>query len=291
VRAALLHERADIESARAAYEAMAEMAREPEGNTFWVAAQVGLATVVQTQGDLGDALERLSRISCVRGRDKRSTTQRWVDRATILTHLRLGQVHAAREVLGPPPWGWTEMRVAVLVALAEGRADEAERLSSSLRQTLPRPRLFAAIVESRVALLRGDRVASSAGARRVMEIAQEHGFVRSVLDFGAELLPSLAAATTSVADAEFVARLHEAATLGIAAVGDGRTGWESIGLSGRELDVLRYLATHLSTREIAHALHVSRNTVKSHKQHVYRKLAVSTREAAVARARTLQLLR
>ena len=69
-----------------------------------------------------------------------------------------------------------------------------------------------------------------------------------------------------------------------------RTG-DASGLSGRELDVLRYLATHLSTREIALALHVSRNTVKSHMQHLYRKLGVGSRSAAVERARALQLLR
>ena len=51
VLAALLHERAEIEVARAAYEELAEQMHEPAGNTFWLAAQLGLALVLRTQGD------------------------------------------------------------------------------------------------------------------------------------------------------------------------------------------------------------------------------------------------
>ena len=62
-------------------------------------------------------------------------------------------------------------------------------------------------------------------------------------------------------------------------------------LSARELEVLSYLPTQLSAREIADALHVSLNTVKTHMQNVYRKLGCDSREAAVERARRLHLLR
>jgi LuxR family maltose regulon positive regulatory protein len=61
-------------------------------------------------------------------------------------------------------------------------------------------------------------------------------------------------------------------------------------LSKRELDVLQYLPTRLSAREIAQALYVSVNTVKTHMQNVYRKLGCDSREAAVEQARRLQLL-
>jgi LuxR family maltose regulon positive regulatory protein len=42
--------------------------------------------------------------------------------------------------------------------------------------------------------------------------------------------------------------------------------------------------------EIASDLYVTVNTVKSHQQSLYRKLGVSTRRAAVDRARELNLL-
>ena len=54
-------------------------------------------------------------------------------------------------------------------------------------------------------------------------------------------------------------------------------------LSDREQEVWRFLSTSLSMQEIADALYVSRNTLKSHVRSIYRKLGVSTREAAVGR--------
>jgi LuxR family maltose regulon positive regulatory protein len=61
-------------------------------------------------------------------------------------------------------------------------------------------------------------------------------------------------------------------------------------LSERELAVLRLLAGELSQREIGAELYVSFNTVKAHTRSIFRKLGVSSRGDAVARARELGLL-
>ncbi|NMO00900.1 response regulator transcription factor [Gordonia sp. TBRC 11910] len=61
-------------------------------------------------------------------------------------------------------------------------------------------------------------------------------------------------------------------------------------LTPREVDVLAQVADGLSNREIAKALFLSEMTVKSHLAHVYGKLGVRSRTAAVARARTMGLL-
>jgi LuxR family maltose regulon positive regulatory protein len=61
-------------------------------------------------------------------------------------------------------------------------------------------------------------------------------------------------------------------------------------LSERELTVLRLLAGDLSQREIGSELYVSFNTVKAHVKSIFRKLGVSRRADAVARARELGLL-
>ena len=61
-------------------------------------------------------------------------------------------------------------------------------------------------------------------------------------------------------------------------------------LTERELDVLRYLAQGLSKREIGDALFLSFNTIHSHTRSIYQKLRVSSREAAVDRARQLGAL-
>lgn len=52
------------------------------------------------------------------------------------------------------------------------------------------------------------------------------------------------------------------------------------GLTDREVDVLRLLALGLTTKSIAERLVVSPKTADSHIQHIYTKIAVSTRAAA-----------
>jgi LuxR family maltose regulon positive regulatory protein len=61
-------------------------------------------------------------------------------------------------------------------------------------------------------------------------------------------------------------------------------------LSGRELEVLRYLPTMMSNGDIAGELFVSVNTVKTHVKSIYRKLDATRRQDAVRRARQLHLL-
>ena len=61
-------------------------------------------------------------------------------------------------------------------------------------------------------------------------------------------------------------------------------------LSEREVEVLGLIAAGLSNREIAERLVLAVSTVKSHVNNIYRKLGVSKRTQAVARARELDLL-
>jgi LuxR family maltose regulon positive regulatory protein len=61
-------------------------------------------------------------------------------------------------------------------------------------------------------------------------------------------------------------------------------------LSVRETEVLRALAGDGSLREVADALYISRNTIKTHTRTLYAKLGVGTREEAVRRGRELGLL-
>ena len=63
------------------------------------------------------------------------------------------------------------------------------------------------------------------------------------------------------------------------------------GLSTRELEVLRLVAGGATNNDIATRLHISEATVKSHLVHIYTKLGVSSRTAAVATARDSGLFR
>ncbi|MBW0145627.1 LuxR C-terminal-related transcriptional regulator [Sphingomicrobium clamense] len=64
----------------------------------------------------------------------------------------------------------------------------------------------------------------------------------------------------------------------------------SLGLSTREVEVLEQLVAGGSNKEIARALAISPNTVKTHLAHLYEKLGVDRRAAAVAEARRLSLV-
>lgn len=65
---------------------------------------------------------------------------------------------------------------------------------------------------------------------------------------------------------------------------------EALGVSPRELAVLKELAAGHSNKEIADRLHVSPNTVKTHIARLFEKLDARRRTDAVARARELGLL-
>ncbi|ASN37682.1 response regulator transcription factor [Paeniglutamicibacter terrestris] len=65
----------------------------------------------------------------------------------------------------------------------------------------------------------------------------------------------------------------------------------STDLSPRELQLLQLLARGHSNKEIAADLFISQSTVKTHLIHIYNKLGVENRTAAIDRARSLRLIR
>lgn len=65
---------------------------------------------------------------------------------------------------------------------------------------------------------------------------------------------------------------------------------DELQISKRELEVLNLLATGKSNDEIAQALFVSRNTIKTHIANLYQKLEVKRRTQAVEKAKHLGIL-
>ena len=61
-------------------------------------------------------------------------------------------------------------------------------------------------------------------------------------------------------------------------------------LSDRELDVLKYLPSNLTTPEIADEMMISINTVRTHIKNIYQKFGVHKRSQAVIRAKDLNLI-
>jgi len=63
-----------------------------------------------------------------------------------------------------------------------------------------------------------------------------------------------------------------------------------LGITPRELEILEQIASGKSTREIAQALFVSENTVKTHTSRLFDKLRVTRRTQAVQARRTQGLI-
>lgn len=64
----------------------------------------------------------------------------------------------------------------------------------------------------------------------------------------------------------------------------------SLGLTGQEMRVLSVLAAGGANKDIARALGLSPNTVKTHLANLFGKLGAATRTEAVTRARELELI-
>ena len=138
----------------------------------------------------------------------------------------------------------------------------------------------------------GDTDAALADLAAALADGVPAGYVRLFLDEGPpmeELLRTAAGALPGYA--EYAANLLRVAERGQAAAAPAAappSGDE--GLSDRELEVLRLLATELTGPEIARHLFVSVNTLRTHTRHIFTKLDVNTRRAAVRRATELGLL-
>jgi LuxR family maltose regulon positive regulatory protein len=117
------------------------------------------------------------------------------------------------------------------------------------------------------------------------------GYCRLFLDEGrpmTELLGQVARFGPHDARAHAENLLAAARRPAPAAAPAGRVSEE--GLSEREREVLRLLATELSGPEIAGHLYISVNTLRTHTKHIFSKLDVNTRRAAVRRATDLGVL-
>jgi LuxR family maltose regulon positive regulatory protein len=133
----------------------------------------------------------------------------------------------------------------------------------------------------------GDIPAALVFLQRVVTLAEPEGYVRVFIDEGPPMASLLRALAKQGTAGNYVRRLLAAAT---ETEHDGPIRQDLVEpLSDRELDVLRLLGTELGGPAIARELVVSLSTVRTHTKHIYAKLAVTNRRAAVRRAAELGL--
>ncbi|MER7844880.1 response regulator transcription factor [Kitasatospora sp. NPDC096077] len=137
-------------------------------------------------------------------------------------------------------------------------------------------------------------ITARAGAPRVLVV--------TTYDSDADTLPALEAGATGYllkdAPPEELAQAVRSAAAGRSALAPSvadrlleRMRTPAAALSARETEVLGLVADGLTNQQISQHLHLSQATVKSHLVHIYTKLGVDSRTAAVREARGRGLIR
>ncbi|MFP3564138.1 LuxR C-terminal-related transcriptional regulator [Paraburkholderia sp. SIMBA_030] len=187
---------------------------------------------------------------------------------------------------------------SAFVAMAQGRPQDAvETLNGALRSVERRHGDYLALRLRTVlalAWLGADQRGRALDIfREVLSAAAPAGIYRSILDQGVEIGPLLLAvrddmrgtAQTKETSA-YIDRLLD----GWRALYQPDTRPEREALSARECKVVELIAQGQSNKEIARALGIAPETVKSHVKSIFVKLAVEKRAQAVARAQSLGLV-
>ena len=133
----------------------------------------------------------------------------------------------------------------------------------------------------------GRRAAAVRALGLALAAAEPEGYVRLFADEGAPMA-ALLRASAQGPHAGYVHRISGAFTN----AARGVVAPQSLAdpLSERELHVLRLLSTPLSGPEIARELYVSLNTLRTHTKHIFAKLEVQSRPAAIRRGEELGLI-
>jgi LuxR family maltose regulon positive regulatory protein len=133
----------------------------------------------------------------------------------------------------------------------------------------------------------GDATQALACLERALSLAEPEGYVRLFVDEGQAMMKLLRQAA-----ARGIGAAHARKLVAAFATPTRETPTQTLvdPLSERELEVLRLLATNLSSTDIAQELTIAVSTVRSHTKSIYSKLNVHRRLDAVERAKELQLI-
>ena len=206
-----------------------------------------------------------------------------------------------------------------LLLMSEGDWEEASRQADQACEVIERIHI-GNLLSSGAAQVAAAAVAAHAGktglaAQRLNSLARVQGVMSDAIPFDAFQLHLVAAETELAIGNQDAATVHaRSASAHLDSFGDGGIFEERLEallealedsdravldflsdepeaiLTDRELQILALLRTDLTLREIGDQLFVSRNTAKTHVAHVYKKLGVPDRGAAIARARHLDLI-
>ena len=319
---ALLYEWNDLDAAADHLQRGIELSQRSGHVEVQIGGYRRLARLKQAQGDAPAALDALQKadrlardsdaaplmrarnaachVQIALAQDDLATATRWAERVT-----QDADASAFFPLLGLTP--------ARLHLARNEKAPAAEEFAGWY-ETATREGWRFGLIEVRVlqALAAPTSAAALAFLADALAMAQPEGYIRTFVDKGEPLAELLGEAASQGIATEYVAKLlaafdaetREREYAGYAAVASAPAPLPSVGeepprpptqslvepLSERELQVLQLLAGGRTYHEIAQALYVSINTVKTHLKSIYGKLSVHNRREATARAKGLGLV-
>ena len=304
--AMLLYEWNDLEAAAGHARQAIELSQRTGGVELQMAGYRTLALVRQAQGDgaaAQEAIQASSRLAQHPGISQVARLHALAYQAMV--SLARGELDAASQWVGQFPgleaveslFSYLSLSLAqARLLLAQGRQAEAAALLEARYETASRAGWQSALGETRAlqALAAPTPEEALVFLTEALTLAEPEGYVRTFVDQGEPMRTLLREAAARGVAAGYVNKLL--AAFGVWECGSMRvpphppTPTLVEPLSGRELDVLCLLADGKTNREIAQALYVSLNTVKTHLKSIYGKLGVSSRREATAEAREQGLL-
>lgn len=177
---------------------------------------------------------------------------------------------------------------AVAAALALGQNARARTLLTEWARAVdnvPLENVQHLILRAWLAANEGDRPKAQLRLLESFDIAQPEGLIEVFLRAGGTVLAMISALTGS--HDEFRHSILDRARESHMPLPDTRL---LDPLTDRELQILSYLPSRYKNSELAHLCFVSLSTIKTHLANIYRKLDVTTRDDAIARAQELGLL-
>ncbi|MEV4060860.1 response regulator transcription factor [Nonomuraea dietziae] len=148
----------------------------------------------------------------------------------------------------------------------------------------------------------GPGIHGSEATRRIAALGGPRVLVLTTFDTDADIVAAIEAGATGYllkdAPSDDLHAAIRSAAAGTSALAPsvasrllGRVRTPNTTLSPRELEVLAHVAAGLSNRQISKTMFLSETTVKTHLAHIYAKLGVDSRTAAVASASKKGLIR
>jgi LuxR family maltose regulon positive regulatory protein len=264
---------------------------------------LGLAQLKQRAGEFEEALHLLAELDSLPLENLRFSIEAYAALLRFLSGDQIGSAAwfaAKMESFSLDPTPANEsglLDVARLMILLQRMTDARPLLEKICDRARASGRMYvfirAKVILSKVFATQGQMTPAQACLLEAIPLAATDGYISTFVDEGETMRQLLHETRGKVASGELRSYVDHL----LAAFGSGKNppakqeaGYGAPELSEREREILLFVAAGLSNQEVAERLVISITTVKTHVGNIFKKLGVTSRTQAVARAEGMGLL-